>query len=184
MSPQMHPTRLSRIGALYDRHFSDSRRERLFVSSATFFGSFAAVRGITHAIRRGVGPFRNLAVGGRHLHHLVFGIAGLLGGGYLWLVQIGLGREGEHDGLSRATAALYGASAAITLDEFALWLDLQDVYWAKQGRESIDAVLLFGGALSIGLWGAPFFRDLVREAGRLFPRQAGEPLVKMVQPQP
>jgi hypothetical protein len=62
---------------------------------------------------------------------------------------------------------LYGASAAITLDEFALWLDLRDVYWGKEGRESVDAVLLFGGALSIGLWGAPFFRDLMREARRL-----------------
>ena len=58
-------------------------------------------------------------------------------------------------------------TAAITLDEFALWLDLQDDYWSKQGRKSIDAVFLFGAALSIGLWGAPFFRDLLREARRL-----------------
>jgi hypothetical protein len=58
---------------------------------------------------------------------------------------------------------LYGGASALTLDEFALWLDLEDVYWLKQGRASIDAVFLFGGALSIGLWGRPFFKELFKE---------------------
>jgi hypothetical protein len=163
----MRPIPLSRVAELYRHHFSSPRRERLFLSSVAFFGSFAATRGVTHAIRAGLGPFHNVTVHGRHFHHLVFGIAGLLGSGYLWLVQVGVGHRGEDDALSRATSMLYGASAAITLDEFALWLDLRDVYWGKEGRESVDAVLLFGGALSIGLWGAPFFRDLMREARRL-----------------
>ena len=52
---------------------------------------------------------------------------------------------------------LYGVGAALTLDEFALWLNLQDVYWARQGRESIDAVILFGAILAAGAWGAPLF---------------------------
>ena len=47
----------------------------------------------------------------------------------------------------------YGIGAASTLDEFALWLNLRDVYWAREGRESIDAVILFGSFLLIGLWG-------------------------------
>ena len=46
--------------------------------------------------------------------------------------------------------------AALTLDEFALWLNLANVYWSRQGRESIDAVVLFGSLLAIGTWGAPF----------------------------
>ena len=163
----MHPVDPTRVAELYAKHFNDPRRERLFLSSVAFFTSFAATRGITHSIRRGIGPFRNIAIGGHHVHHAVLGIAGLLGSGYLWLVQAGTGRRGEDDNLSRATSALYGAGAAITLDEFALWLDLQDDYWSKQGRKSVDAVFLFGGALSIGLWGAPFFRDLLREARRL-----------------
>jgi len=162
----MHLIRPSRVAELYRWHFGNPRRERLFISSVSFFTTFAGTRAITHAIRRGVGPFRNVGVGGRHIHHLVFGIAGLLGSGYLWLIQRGEGHTGQDDALARATSALYGAGAAITLDEFALWLDLEDVYWAKQGRESVDAVILFGGALSIGLWGAPFFRDLLREARR------------------
>ena len=127
----MRPSRPTRIAQLYGEHFSDPRRERLFISSVAFFSSFAAARGTTHAIRRGIGPFRNIGIGGRHIHHVVFGIAGLLSSGYLWLVQVGVGRHGGDDALSRATSALYGAGAAITLDEFALWLDLRDEYWSK-----------------------------------------------------
>ena len=163
----MRPVPARRVAELYREHFSEPRRERLFLSSVSFFTTFAIVRGITHAIRAGVGPFRNLSVGGRHLHHLVFGILGLLGSGYLWLVQVGVGRRGQDDALSRATSMMYGAGSAITLDEFALWLNLEDVYWARQGRESVDAVVLFGAVLSIGLWGRPFFRALMQEARRL-----------------
>jgi hypothetical protein len=69
--------------------------------------------------------------------------------------------------LSRLTAVLFGIAAALTLDEFALWLQLRDVYWTREGRESVDAVLLFGALLSAGLWGGPFLRALGRELGRL-----------------
>jgi hypothetical protein len=142
------------------------RRERMFIGSVAFFAGFGATRAVTHAIRRGVGPFRNLSVGGRHLHHLVFGIGGLLGTGYLWLLLVGTDpRTGRR--ASRATAAGYGVASALTLDEFALWLNLQDVYWAKQGRESVDAAAVFGGLLSIGVWGAPLFRGLGREMSKL-----------------
>ena len=142
------------------------RRERMFVGSVAFFGGFGAARTITYAIRRGVGPFRNMSVGGRHLHHMVFGIGGLLATGYLWLLLVGTDHvKGRRS--SRATAAAYGLASALTLDEFALWLNLQDVYWAKKGRQSIDAAAVFGGLLSIGLWGGPFLRELAKEARRL-----------------
>jgi hypothetical protein len=58
---------------------------------------------------------------------------------------------------------VFGASSALTLDEFALWLDLEDVYWTKQGRKSVDAVVLFGAMLSTSFWGRPFFRAVSRE---------------------
>jgi hypothetical protein len=156
------PDRAARI---YRQSFSDTRRERLFLSSVSFFTTFAATRVITHAIRDGVGPFRNLTVGGRHFHHLVLGIAGLLGTGYLWLLEVDTAgkTKGTDDALAKFTSILYGGASALTLDEFALWLDLEDVYWTKQGRASVDAVVLFGGVLSIGLWGGPFFRDLFNE---------------------
>ena len=57
----------------------------------------------------------------------------------------------------------YGIGAALTLDEFALWLNLDAAaYWSRQGRESINAVVLFGAALAIGAWGAPLFRWVFR----------------------
>ena len=61
---------------------------------------------------------------------------------------------------------LYGAGAALTLDEFALWLNLSDVYWERQGRASIDAVVLFGALLLIGLLGGRFFHSIAQEALR------------------
>jgi hypothetical protein len=154
-----------RAAAIYRQEFSDTRRERLFLSSVSFFTTFAATRAITHAIRDGVGPFRNLTLGGRHFHHLVLGIAGLLGTGYLWLIEVDTieSNTGTDDVLAKFTSILYGGAAALTLDEFALWLDLEDVYWTRQGRASVDAVVLFGGVLSIGLWGGPFFRRFFRE---------------------
>jgi hypothetical protein len=152
---------------VYRMHFAGRRRqERMFIGSLGFFAGFGVARAITHAIRARVGPFHNLSVGGRHLHHMVFGIGGLLSIGYLWLLLVGTEREEERV-VSRATAAGFGAAAALTLDEFALWLNFQDVYWAKQGRQSVDAVAVFGGLLSIGLWGGPFIRDLAREARKL-----------------
>jgi hypothetical protein len=152
--------RLRQIRSLYRKHFSDCKKERQFVSSASFFTTFAAVRAITHSIRAGIGPFRNVTPGGRHIHHMTFGIVGLLMVGYLWMLEIGTATTKRRS--SRLTSGFYGAGAALTLDEFALWLNLQDVYWAKQGRESIDAVLLFGSLLSMGLVGKDFLRELAR----------------------
>jgi hypothetical protein len=151
---------------VYNQYFAeDPRRERLFLASLGFFAGFGAARLITHAILHKVGPFRNLSVGGRHLHHLVFGIGGLLGVGYLWLVLLGVSPNGKR--MSRASAVGYGVASAITLDEFALWLNLEDVYWAKQGRQSVDAVAVFGGLLSIGVWGGPFIVGVARELRKL-----------------
>ncbi len=55
---------------------------------------------------------------------------------------------------------MYGIAAALTLDEFALWLDLKDDYWDKEGRKSIDAVALFGGLMGIGIAGRTALQDL------------------------
>ena len=155
-----------RLGALYRLHFRDPRRERLFLASVGFFVAFGVVRVVVHAIRAGRGPFHNVEVGTTHIHHLVFGILLLLLVGYLWLVQVGT----ERGRASRLTALAYGVGAALTLDEFALWLNLQDVYWTSEGRESIDAVVLFGAVLSVGLWGGPFFGAVGREVSRRLQR--------------
>jgi hypothetical protein len=145
---------------LYERHFSDPRRERAFLSAVGFTAAFATARGITHAIRAGVGPFHNISEGGTHIHHSTFGIFGLLGLGYAWTYRWGIGPQPGGRWPSRITATAYGVASALTLDEFALWLDLHDDYWDKQGRKSIDAVAVFGGLLTIGVAGRTALKEL------------------------
>jgi hypothetical protein len=152
------------LADLYRLHFKDERRERRFLASLGFFVTFATVRAITALIRAGVGPFHNVVTsGGLHIHHLVFGIALLLIVGYVWLGEVGV-RSGW---VASLTAIAFGVGAALTLDEFALWLNLQDVYWESQGRVSIDAVLIFGSLLSAGVWGGPFLAEAARVVLRL-----------------
>jgi len=157
--PSSRRFRGEHLRRLYDKHFGERRKERQLFSTGAFFVTFATVRAITHAIRAERGPFRNVTPGGRHIHHMTFGITGLLTVGYLWLLEVGTDQQRLG---SRITSVVYGAGAALTLDEFALWLNLEDDYWNKQGRESIDAVVLFGSLLSLSVLGRGFLRELVR----------------------
>jgi hypothetical protein len=161
------PTR-EEIHAAYARSFQSPKEERRLIGSLSFGATFGVTRLVTHSIRAGRGPFRNITPGGRHIHHMTFGIIGLLSVGYAWLNEVGTGTGGPFG--SRATAFVYGAGAALTLDEFALWLNLADDYWTTQGRESIDAVVAFGSLLAISVSG----QDLGREFGRLGLRLARE----------
>jgi hypothetical protein len=157
--------RVRAVPSAYRTHFEDCRKERQFLSATSFFVTFATVRGITHAIRAGRGPFRNITPGGRHIHHMTFGITGLLAVGYLWMLEIGINATPTSRAGSRATSVVYGMGSALTLDEFALWFNLADDYWTKQGRESIDAVVLFGTLLTMGVYGKDFLHEIV-DAGR------------------
>ena len=149
---------MSALKRIYEFHFRSESRERLFLASLGFVVTFAIVRGITHMIRAGIGPFHNVTGGSLHIHHLVWGILLLLAVGYLWLIERGTGSNW----LSSLTAIAFGVGAALTLDEFALWLNLRDVYWAGAGRESIDAVVVFAALLSVGIWGGPFLGGVAR----------------------
>jgi hypothetical protein len=151
------------IGSMYAKHFSDPVQERRLLSTLGFYAAFATARTVTHAIRDGVGPFGNLSAGGRHIHHMTFGIVGMLATGTMWVNQFGDGHHPDHRRASRVTSALFGAGAALTLDEFALWLNLEDDYWTKQGRESIDAVALYGSLLLAAMYG----RDMIAEIARV-----------------
>jgi hypothetical protein len=143
---------------LYRFHFRDERRERLFLASLAFLLTFGVVRLITHTIRAGVGPFHNVTSGGLHIHHLVWGVLLLLLVAYVWLLEVGVGSSW----VASLTAMAFGIGAALTLDEFALMLNLRDVYWESQGRASVDAVVIFAALLSIGMWGWPFFKGLTQ----------------------
>src|SRR5207302_5468189 len=157
------------LSRIYRFHFRDERRERLFLASLAFLLTFGIVRGITVSIRAGIGPFHNVSAGGTHIHHLVWGIALLIVVGYVWLLEVGVGSTW----VASLTAILFGVGAALTLDEFALWLNMQDVYWDRQGRESVDAVIIFAGLLSVGIWGWPFLRALTTLLRRHKPASGG-----------
>ncbi|HXM95972.1 MAG TPA: hypothetical protein VOA64_17255 [Candidatus Dormibacteraeota bacterium] len=152
-----------RVGALFHEHIPDRPRRRLFLAAIGFFLTFAIARTLAYVNFHQIGPFHDIYIRGRHIHHLVWGILILLGVGFGWLVEVGTGSEKSSIFASRLMSFLYGAGAALTLDEFALWLNLEDVYWAREGRASIDAVVLFGAFLLIALWGGRFFHALAKE---------------------
>ena len=152
----------TRLGSLLHEHIADRPRRRLFLASVSFFLTFAIVRGMVFAIRHQIPPFHYIIMGGRHIHHLVLGILILLAVGYGWLCEVGNGSDSSSIFASGLMSLLYGLGSALTLDEFALWLNLKDVYFVREGRSSIDAVLLFGSLLAIGGWGAPLFAAVAK----------------------
>jgi hypothetical protein len=152
----------TRLGALVHEHIPDRPRRRLLLASIGFFLTFACVRALTWSIHNDIGPFHDVEMGGRHIHHLVWGIALLLGVGFGWLVELGTGSDDSSILASRLMSLLYGAGAALTLDEFALWLNLRDVYWSREGRASVEVALMFGSLLAIGAFGAPVFSAITR----------------------
>ena len=157
---------LTRLGFLIRSTIPDRPRRRMFIASVSFLFTFVGVRILVRLIVHNEGPFEWVMVGGRHIHHLVWGILILLLVGYGWLLDLGRSHSPLSIFYSRLMAVSYGVGAALTLDEFALWLNLEDVYWARAGRLSIDAIILFGSLLAVGTWGAPFFAGLKRMWGK------------------
>lgn len=134
---------LDRLGELYREHIIDPSLQPHFVVLVSFLLTFVTVRLITHALRDGRSflILHNVSRGGTHIHHLVPGILLLIVSGYV-LATLNIPRE--------VPAAAYGIGAALTLDEFALWLQLRDVYWDREGRKSIDAVVIFAVVVALG----------------------------------
>src|SRR5580692_5144735 len=156
----IHGTSLGQV--VHDR-IPDRPQRRLFVASVSFFLTFAGVRAVVFAVLHHIPPFHFIEHDGRHIHHLVFGIIILLAVGYGWLADFGTGEDDTSLLLSRLMSILYGVGAALTLDEFALWLNLKDVYWSPEGRSSVDAVILFGALLAAGSWGFPLLKRRPRK---------------------
>ena len=124
-----------------------------------FLVTFGCVRAYTHAVRIGRGP-GNLRVAGRRIHHMVPGIFLLLGAGF---VSVGL----EPDmpvWLWWLLPTTFGVGAALVLDEYALWLNLRDVYWSEEGRRSIDAVIIAATLAAMIALGAPFWGAVISGA--------------------
>jgi len=152
---------LTRLGFLIRATIPDRPRQRMFVASVSFLVTFVGVRILVGSITHNIGPFHWVTVRGHHIHHLVWGILILLLVGYGWLLDLGRQHTPTSIFFSRLMSVSYGVGAALTLDEFALWLNLDpEAYWSHEGRLSIDAVIVFGSLLGVSAWGAPFFRGL------------------------
>ncbi len=152
------------LADIYSEKFPQTRRERLFWAFLGFFVALAVVRTLTLLIHNQIGPFHDIQMRGRHIHHLVWGILLLLLTGYGWLLEAGTGAGGSRTWAGRTMSMVYGVAAALTLDEFALWLNLRDVYWEREGRASFEALALFVAALVIAAAGGPFFHAAMRKA--------------------
>ncbi len=158
---------LTRLGYLIRATIPDRPRQRMFLASLSFLITFVGVRILVHRIVNHEGHLQFVTVRGLHIHHLVWGILILLLVGYGWLLDLGWSQSPMSIFFGRLMAVSYGVGAALTLDEFALWLSLEpDVYWTHEGRLSIDAVVIFGAVLAVGAWGAPFFKALQRLWGK------------------
>ena len=121
----------------------------LFNLLTSFVTTFAAARGVTYVLRgRGkYGPFRNLRVGHRHIHHFVPGIALAFLSGAVAICT-------RNPDIEPRLALAFGTGMGLTLDESALLLELEDVYWSEEGLLSVQitlAVAALMGAVGLGL---------------------------------
>ena len=162
----------------FAHHIVETGRLPLFVFFVALIAGFIAIRISVRMIRAKVRwwPGFNITSGGTHIHHVVLGITLMLGGGVASIVAHGSG------GVAAIAAGVFGLGSALVLDEFALILHLRDVYWAEEGRLSVEAVFVaiaVTGLLLLGLRPATLGDDLVLD--RLSPSaaagHAGEALV-------
>jgi hypothetical protein len=144
------------ITSAYDEHIQVPGKEVHFLVLIAFVCSFGFIRGSAHMIRAQVSwwPGNVETKGGTHIHHLVWGILLLLVMGY-----IGLATDIDSPWLELVSVG-FGIGMGLTLDEFALWLNLADVYWQEKGRQSIDAVVVTTALLVIALLGLQFWIDV------------------------
>ena len=134
----------------YETHiYNDNKEPLLFVFLALLI-TFALTRLYTRlARRRGWG---SASAGGVHMHHVVIGVILMTIGGLLSFTQFNYSEI-----LYSVSAILFGVGLALTLDEFAMIFHLRDVYWAEEGRTSIDAILLgVAGAGAVLVTASPF----------------------------
>jgi hypothetical protein len=141
------------ITEFWNHHLVDHDRQGVFLVLVGFVGSFAFIRMSTRLIRMEVSwwPGNIESDSGVHVHHLVFGIITMMVAGTFGFVALG------HSPLAEICALFFGIGAGLTIDEFALWVYLEDVYWAEEGRSSIDATVIAASLIFLVVLGAnPF----------------------------
>ena len=142
----------------YRTHIAETDKEYHFLILASFLVSWGFIRLSAHMIRAQVSwwPGNVETKGGTHIHHMFWGILLLLTMGYVGLTF------DIPSPWYELVAVAFGVGMGLTLDEFALWLNLEDVYWAPKGRQSIDAVIVTTVLLLITVIGAEFWIGLFK----------------------
>jgi hypothetical protein len=132
-------------------NLEEHNEQGLFLVLVGFILSFAFIRMSTRIIRSesvSWWPGNIESDSGVHLHHLVFGIVTMMVSGILMALAFG------STPLTEIASLAFGVGAGLTIDEFALWVHLEDVYWAEEGRSSIDATVIAAAAMMLILVGA------------------------------
>jgi hypothetical protein len=143
-------TYASFVSDFWNEHILANNRQGVFLVLVGFILSFAFIRMSTRLMRSPRVPWWPGSVvseSGVHLHHLVFGIVTMMIAGTLGFAAHGESPWGEICGF------LFGVGAGLTIDEFALWVYLDDVYWAEEGRSSIDATVIAAAAMALVVLG-------------------------------
>ncbi|MGW1466473.1 hypothetical protein ACWCPT_19245 [Streptomyces sp. NPDC002308] len=135
------------MGHWWHTNITEPGKLPLLLALAAFVLTFAITRTITRMIRAGKGPFRNITPGGVHVHHVVPGVVLSVLGGF------GAVASGQHGVTAMVFAVIFGVGAGLVLDEFALILHLDDVYWTEQGRQSVEMVVLTTSLVLLALAG-------------------------------
>jgi hypothetical protein len=130
-----------------------TRQNALFNMFASFVATFALVRGTTYMLRdrKTVGPFRDLRIGRRHIHHFIPGIVLAFAAG-------GAAIATRNEDIEPVLAVPFGVGMGLTLDESALLLELEDVYWTERGLVSVQVTLAVTALLGAVALAANFLR--------------------------
>ncbi|MFG3098921.1 hypothetical protein ACGFZL_00050 [Streptomyces sp. NPDC048182] len=146
------------MGDWWQRNILEPGKLPLLLALTAFVLTFVITRIVTRAIRAGKGPFGNVEAGGVHIHHVVPGIVLTLVGGFAAVAG------GRHGWGSALAAVVFGVGAGLVLDEFALILHLDDVYWTEAGRKSVEVVVVTAALVGLVLVGfTPFGVDEVSQ---------------------
>ncbi|WP_406446087.1 hypothetical protein OHB14_43710 [Streptomyces sp. NBC_01613] len=139
------------MGHWLQRNIIEPGKLPLLLALTAFVLTFLITRLITRLIRAGKGPFGNVKAGGMHIHHVVPGVVLTVLGGF------GAVASSRHGFGAAAFAVVFGMGAGLVLDEFALILHLDDVYWTEEGRKSVEVVVLTAALVGLMLAGfTPF----------------------------
>ncbi|MFG2607902.1 hypothetical protein ACGFT2_30795 [Streptomyces sp. NPDC048514] len=147
------------MGHWWERNIVEPGKLPLLLALSAFVLAFVVTRVITRLIRAGKGPFGNVKAGGLHIHHVVPGVILTVVGGF------GAVASDRHGAGGAIAAVVFGMGAGLVMDEFALILHLDDVYWSEEGRKSVEVVVLTVALVGLLLAGfSPFgVNDLTQD---------------------